>query len=65
MLELLLKSIKDPQFQEESKVFGKNLAISLIKDDRIIEEVIKLMVKCLQDPEVKLESRFLIEWILT
>ncbi|KAL4438819.1 hypothetical protein ABPG74_013492 [Tetrahymena malaccensis] len=55
VLQLLVESIKNPIFLEESKVFGKELVIDVLKDEETLKHTLNLLLKIVRDQEFKQE----------
>ncbi|CAD8072707.1 unnamed protein product [Paramecium sonneborni] len=57
IVTLLKKSIQDPSFLEDSKVFGKKLVLDLLSDKLIQEQTQKLIIQVINDPIFKYEVK--------
>jgi len=60
---LLLQSIKNPLFLDESKVFGKQLVLDVLKDEETVKHTLNLLLRVVKDPEFKQEGVELVKHV--
>ena len=49
---------------DDSKIFAKKLVLDLLKENEIERTAISLVVKILNDPEIKNEAKEVLKWVV-
>lgn len=50
---------------DDSKIFAKKLVLDLLKEKEIEQSAINLVIKVFNDPEVKIEAKEVLKWVVS